>query len=162
MDVRLIEFVRALRAAGVRVSLAESQDAGEALDAVGVAERERFRAALRATLVKEARDHATFDYLFPLFFGSGQPPLADIPAELTEEQRDTLREALAALAGDAEALAALLRQLLEGQHFSESQLQQLGEQSGLAEGESLMQRRWSSGACGARPACVSWRNSSAS
>ena len=142
MDIRLIEFVRALRAAGVRVSLAESQDAGEALDAVGVAERERFRAALRATLVKEARDHATFDYLFPLFFGSGQPPLADIPAELTEEQRDTLREALAALAGDAEALAALLRQLLEGQHFSESQLQQLGEQSGLAEGESLMQRRW--------------------
>lgn len=142
MDARLVEFIRALRAAGVRVSLAESQDAGDALAAVGVAERERFRAALRATLVKEARDHPAFDYLFPLFFGSGQPPMVDIPADLTEEERATLREALTALAGDAEALAELLRQLLQGQHFQTPQLQELGEQSGLPDGASLMQRRW--------------------
>ncbi len=142
MDSRLIEFVRALRAAGVRVSLAESQDAGEALAAVGVAQRERFQAALRGTLVKEARDQAIFDYFFPLFFGSGQPPMSDIPADMTEEQRDALRDALMSLAGDVAALNDLLRQLLEGQQFTELQLQQLGEQSGLADGESLTQRRW--------------------
>ncbi|MDD9954766.1 MAG: VWA domain-containing protein [Anaerolineaceae bacterium] len=142
MDARLIEFIRALRASGLRVSLAESQDAGEALEAVGVAQRERFRAALRSTLVKEARDQPVFDYFFPLFFGSGQPLMSDIPADMTEEQRDVLREALMSLAGDAAALRDLLRQLLEGQRFSESQLQQLGEQSSLAEGESLTQRRW--------------------
>ena len=143
MDTRLIEFVRALRAAGVRVSLAESQDAGDALDAVGVAERERFRAALRATLVKEARDHATFDYLFPALFRQ-RPTAAGRHPSRTDGGAARYPAGGAGCTGgaDAEALAALLRQLLEGQHFSESQLQQLGEQSGLAEGESLMQRRW--------------------
>ncbi len=142
MDARLIEFIRALRAAGVRISLAESQDAGQALDAVGVAQRQRFRAALSATLVKEARDQGLFDYFFPLFFGSGQPPMADIPGGMSEEARDTLREALAALAGDVEALQDLLRQLLQGRPFEQSRLDQLGEHSGLPEGESLTQRRW--------------------
>ena len=142
MDSRLIEFIRALRAAGLRVSQAESQDAARALDATGVAQRERFRAALRATLIKNARDHPAFDYFFPLFFGSAQPPMADIPADLPDEQRAALREALAALAGDAAALQELLRQLLAGQPFAPSRLQQLGENIGLPAGESPAQQRW--------------------
>ncbi|HYO88372.1 MAG TPA: hypothetical protein VER79_06965, partial [Candidatus Limnocylindrales bacterium] len=79
MDKRMIDFIRALRAAGVRVSLAESMDAAKSIEAVGVHDREIFRAALRTTLVKEARDQGTFEYFFPLFFAQGQPPLQDIP-----------------------------------------------------------------------------------
>ena len=50
MDQRIVEFVAALRAAGVRVSLAESADAFQAVDEVGVMEREVFKTGLRSTL----------------------------------------------------------------------------------------------------------------
>ena len=38
MDDRLVEFVRGLRSAGVRVSLAESLDAFEAVEILGASE----------------------------------------------------------------------------------------------------------------------------
>jgi len=75
MDNRMVQFIRAMRAAGVRISLAESQDAMFGVDAVGAGNRDAFRSTLRATLVKEARDQGTFEYFFPLFFGNNQPPL---------------------------------------------------------------------------------------
>ncbi len=36
MDKRVIEFIRTLRAAGVRISVAESADAMDAVDVIGV------------------------------------------------------------------------------------------------------------------------------
>jgi uncharacterized protein len=39
MDKRMVQFIRALRAAGVRISLAESQDAMFAVNAVGAENR---------------------------------------------------------------------------------------------------------------------------
>jgi uncharacterized protein with von Willebrand factor type A (vWA) domain len=56
MEQRMVEFIAGLRAAGVRVSLAESNDAFHAVEQVGVMDRDTFRAALRTTLVKEAGD----------------------------------------------------------------------------------------------------------
>ena len=53
MEDRMIRFIAALRAGGVRVSLAESADAFYAVDHLGVQDREAFRLSLRATLVKE-------------------------------------------------------------------------------------------------------------
>ena len=82
MDKRIVDFIRALRASGVRISLAESMDAARGVEEVGVKEREFFRDALRATLIKEARDLGTFEYFFPLFFAQGQPPLENIPDQL--------------------------------------------------------------------------------
>jgi hypothetical protein len=70
MEDRMIKFIAALRAEGVRVSLAESADAFLAVDDLGVLDRETFRLSLRATLVKEAADLPAFDELFPLFFDS--------------------------------------------------------------------------------------------
>ena len=54
MDQRIVEFVAALRASGVRVSIAESEDAFRAVQHIGIRDRRRFRDALRTTLVKEA------------------------------------------------------------------------------------------------------------
>ncbi len=68
MEARLVDFARLLRQNGVRVSPAEVADAGRALAVVGVAERDDFRAALRATLVKRAADVPLFDQLFALYF----------------------------------------------------------------------------------------------
>ena len=75
MEDRVIEFVRGLRAAGVRVSLAESMDALRAVEVLGVANKDLFRESLRATLVKESDDFAAFEELFPLYFGSGGPAM---------------------------------------------------------------------------------------
>ena len=70
MEDRMIKFIAALRAGGVRISLAESADAFTAIDKVGVQTRESFRLGLRTTLVKEATGLPVFDELFPLFFGT--------------------------------------------------------------------------------------------
>ena len=68
MDAKVVEFTALLRRNGVRVSLAETMDAFQALDAVGLGDRDTVRAALRATAVKRAVDVPTFDRLFDLYF----------------------------------------------------------------------------------------------
>jgi len=68
MDERILEFLGDLRRGEIRVSTTEAMDALQACSEVGVAEREDFRAALAATLVKETRDLPTFNRLFDLYF----------------------------------------------------------------------------------------------
>ena len=126
MDKRMVDFIRALRAAGVRISLAESQDAMNGVGHIGVSARSHFASTLRATLVKEVRDQGTFDYFFPLFFGSGQPPMENIPDNLSQGDQDMLKDALQSLMGNMNALNDLLRQLMQGQLFDQNQLDQMG------------------------------------
>src|SRR5512142_1830151 len=95
MDQRIVEFISAMRAAGVRVSLAESGDAFQAVDHLGVQDREQFRISLRSTLVKENSDLETFDNLFPLFFQTGTPPPMFNPSqEMSEKDAAMLAKAL--------------------------------------------------------------------
>jgi hypothetical protein len=68
MDERILEFIGDLRRAEIRVSTMEALDALQAAAEVGLADRDTFRTALAATLVKEARDLAAFDRLFDLYF----------------------------------------------------------------------------------------------
>jgi uncharacterized protein with von Willebrand factor type A (vWA) domain len=93
----MVGFIQALRADGVRVSLAESRDAFSATQLLGMLDREAFRAALRAALVKQRSDQPTFDRLFPLFFQAGAPPMLNAAAELSAADLDLLRRALEAL-----------------------------------------------------------------
>src|SRR5579875_936288 len=65
---RVVAFGRLLRARGVRLTQAETQDALRALTMIQVGEREEFRAALRATLVHRFEDLATFDLAFEQFW----------------------------------------------------------------------------------------------
>lgn len=142
MDKRIVDFIRVMRAAGVRISLAESVDALKGVENVGVAERDLFRAALKTTLVKEAKDQGTFDYFFPLFFGDSQPPLQNIPDNMSQEDQEKLQQALQSLMGDLDALRELLRQLIDGERFSQEQLDQAGERSGLPQANEMYQRQW--------------------
>ncbi len=142
MQNRMIEFVRALRAAGIRVSLAESQDAMFAVDHSGVRDQGAFKNSMKATLVKNQRDQPIFDYFFPLFFKNNKPPLQNILEQLSPEQEQLLQEALQSLMGDVDALRDLLRRLLEGREFSDEELQQLGESAGLAQGDEMYMRNW--------------------
>ena len=128
MEERIARFVAALRAAGVRVSLAESEDAWRAIRAMGVIDRDRFRWSLRATLVKEAADIPIFEELFPLFFGADQPPMLNPQEGLSPEERDMLQQAIDDLAGD---LQRLLDWLLSGRQPTKEELQELAEQAGI-------------------------------
>ena len=142
MQKRMIEFVRALRAAGIRVSLAESQDAMFAVDHSGVRDQATFKSSMKATLVKNQRDQPIFDYFFPLFFKNNKPPMQNILEQLTPEQEGLLQDALRSMMGDLDALRDLLQRLLEGREFSDEELQQLGDSSGLAQGDEMYMRNW--------------------
>jgi uncharacterized protein len=68
MDERILEFIGDLRRAEIRVSTMEALDGLQAAAEVGLVDRDTFRAALAATLVKEARDLPAFDRIFDLYF----------------------------------------------------------------------------------------------
>jgi uncharacterized protein len=142
MDKRMIDFVRALRAAGVRISLAESQDALYGVEIIGVENLEHFKSTMKTTLVKDSNDQDMFEYFFPLFFNANKPPLQNIPENLSQEDQDMLQQALRSLAGMSQALKDLLQQMLQGQNFSDDQLQDFGDRAGLDQGAEMYQRPW--------------------
>ena len=132
MEERIARFVAALRASNVRVSVAESQDAWQAIEHLGVTDREAFRLSLRATLIKDADKLAVFEELFPQYFGTFAPPLLDPQAELTPEQQQMLQEMLEQLMQElAQDLQKLLDWLLNGQNPTQEDLQEMAEQAGL-------------------------------
>jgi uncharacterized protein with von Willebrand factor type A (vWA) domain len=145
---RHIEFVEALRSAGLPVSLSEGLDAVHAISGLGLADRDTLRAAYAATLVKRQPHRAGFDQVFDLYFpalvGDGgfetvaagfetvaaqppQPPGGDGPQELADF-REALVNALGM--GDPDALALLAREAV--QRF------------GLIRGRGPGEQRWSS------------------
>jgi uncharacterized protein with von Willebrand factor type A (vWA) domain len=161
MDQRIIEFVNGLRAAGVRVSIAECEDAFNATAFMGVNNVTDFREALRATLVKEVGDYPVFDQLFPFYFGNDEPPMLNIDQELSPDERRMLQQALRALleqlrrqaeeseqgqpadrqqswrrphpsmSQQLDSLLQLLQSLLQGNSLPSEKIEQAGEQAGL-------------------------------
>ncbi|MEK7786845.1 MAG: hypothetical protein AAB658_15665, partial [Chloroflexota bacterium] len=127
MEDRIIQFIAGLRASGVRVSLAETQDAMRATSHISIEDRDLFRSALKATLIKERTDGAIFDKLFPLFFSAGGPPLTPSSDVLSPDEQDLLRDALRALAGE---LNDLLKRLLKGQNLSQEELEKWARRLG--------------------------------
>ncbi|MEU0966195.1 VWA domain-containing protein [Streptomyces sp. NPDC005917] len=101
---RLTGLVGALRAHGVRVGTGETVDAGRAVAALGLADRELLREGLAATLLHGPGQRAVFDQVFDLYFprGVGGPGAESAG-------RDELRERLAVALADDDT--ALLRQL---------------------------------------------------
>lgn len=139
MDQRVIEFIRGLRAAGVRVSLAESMDALNAIGALGVVDKEVFRSSLRATLVKESEGFAAFDELFPLYFGSGGPALQNAMDDLSADEQEMLQMALQAMSG---RLQNLMDWLTGGEGPTKEELEALAERAGVEWANSPQDARW--------------------
>ncbi|RMG98588.1 MAG: VWA domain-containing protein [Chloroflexi bacterium] len=139
MDNRIVEFIRGLRAAGVRVSLAESVDAMNAVGTLGITDKEIFRASLRTTLVKESEDFPIFDELFPLYFGSGGPALQNALEDLSPEDQQMLEAALQALSG---RLQKLLDWLTSGQGPTKEELEEMARQAGAQWATDQREARW--------------------
>ena len=81
---QLIRFIAALRAAGVRISVAESIDAMNAVAAVGLA-RARMHEALAAALIKDEADRAIFDESFNRFFAAPRANRGEHPDQRGEQ-----------------------------------------------------------------------------
>ena len=146
---RHLDFVLALREAGLPVSVAEDLDAARAISAIGVGSRPLLKAAYAATLVKRELHRPAFEAIFDLYFpavvGAASAPSSDVselsdpdteqpaappsdgPADLASF-RDQLVEALAM--GDEDLLAMMAREAVE----------RFGRIQGRGEG----QQRWSS------------------
>lgn len=139
MEDRMVQFIAGLRAAGVRISLAESQDCMLAVLHLGATNRALFRSGLRATLVKEHTDQPIFDKLFPLYFGSGGPPFVPPDEALSPDDQQMLEAALRALAGE---LNKLMQMLARGQQPSEGEMERFARLAGADRAQRPEQQPW--------------------
>lgn len=140
MEDRLLKFISALRSAGVRISLAESADAFQAVEHLGIKERSTFRTSLQATLIKDAADIPIFEELFSVFFGGSEnPPLLNLTEDLTEEEANQLAQALREL---ADQIRRMIEKLLRGERLSQQELERLAKMVGLNQADSLRYREW--------------------
>ncbi|HSJ95584.1 MAG TPA: hypothetical protein VLC53_00845, partial [Myxococcota bacterium] len=114
MQRKIVEFANLLRKSGLRVSVAEAIDAFEALDELSLEDREVFRDALRASLVKRGDDVATYDQLFDLYWSGFHDNL-----------KNAFEAASAALSADGidmERLLQQIREMLESGQVPEGEL----------------------------------------
>jgi len=141
MESRILQLISALRASGVRVSLAESAEAFSAVDIMGIQDREEFRLSLRATLVKDLKDIPVFDKLFPLFFGTGTPPMmgGNPSDDMTPEEAQMLADALRQY---TENLRQRMQRLMSGDQLSRAELEALGQMVGLNQMDDLRYQNW--------------------
>ncbi len=127
MDDKLVEFANLLRQNGVRVSLAETLDAMGASGLVGLAEREAFRSALRATMIKRAGELPVFEELFDLYFsGLG---------EIIKQAGQAVQDALSMSDQEFQKFLDQVEEMLkkEGKKLSELARQLLSNNSGQLE-----------------------------
>jgi uncharacterized protein with von Willebrand factor type A (vWA) domain len=141
MESRILQLIAALRASGVRVSLAESAEAFSAVDLMGIQHREHFRLSLRSTLIKDVRDLPVFDKLFPLFFGNGQPPPmgGDPTDDMTPEEAQQFAEALRQF---TQSLRQRMERLMNGEQLSRQELEMLAQMVGLNQANDLRHQEW--------------------
>ena len=92
-------------------------------------------------MIKDLKDIPTFDKLFPLFFGSGQPPLmgGDPSADMTPEEAQMWAQAMSQI---AEGLRQRMERLMNGEPLTKSELEALAKMVGLNQARSLEYQNW--------------------
>lgn len=139
MDKRVVEFIRGLRAAGVRVSMAESVDALNAVESLGITDKDIFRTSLRTTLIKEEDDIAAFEELFTIYFGSGGPPLMNATDDMSPDEQEMLKAALSAMSG---RLQQLMDWLTSGEGPTKEELEEMARRAGVQWANNPQEARW--------------------
>jgi hypothetical protein len=162
MQRKVIEFTNLLRKSGIRVSVSEGINAFEALDELSIDDRELFRDALRATMVKRGDEIPTFDQLFDLywsgFYDSLRDAFGDVNARMASMNvdLDALMKQIAELLSqmDGEFDLGALAQALLTQDLS--QLENMIREAAEGAGTSRTCSRWGSSVA-APPRAWGWR-----
>jgi uncharacterized protein with von Willebrand factor type A (vWA) domain len=120
MDAKIVAFTALLRRNGLRVSMSEHLDAFRAVAELGIGDRESFKDALRAAMVKRSIDLPVYDELFDLYFSGLGAAIRDSAEALMETMElseqdfqalmDRLAELLKTLDVDLSELAKALLQ----------------------------------------------------
>jgi uncharacterized protein with von Willebrand factor type A (vWA) domain len=140
MDQRIAQFISALRASGVRISLAETADAFKAIEEMGVQDREMFRISMRSTLIKEAQDLETFEKLFPMFFQPSQPPpMMDATKGMTPQEAQMLAQALRQF---SDQLRKMMEKLMKGEQMSQDEMNQLDQMMNMDGMTDMRYQNW--------------------
>lgn len=125
---RVLDFVGALRRAGVPTALSEGIDAVRLLRHVDLLDRGMLREALAASTIRSANHRAAFDDLFELYFPARRVPGQDDPAR--KDQQDG--------AGEVDAddfMQDLIDRIMSGDDAAIRQMARMAvEQFGAVEG----------------------------
>jgi uncharacterized protein with von Willebrand factor type A (vWA) domain len=133
MQRTMEHFIRALRAADVKVSPAESIDAHRAAEIVGYGERELFRDALCATVAKSAEEVERFDICFETFFTRDEFRSGHVVHTESDISLETMEA--------AERQSELVRMILEDDVAALAQaLEEAAERAGATEITQSTQR----------------------
>jgi uncharacterized protein len=150
MQKKILEFTNILRKSGIRVSTAEAIDSFVALEELSIEDRELFRDALRATMVKRGEEIPTFDELFDLFwsgfydnlresFAQAAGGLGEMGLDL-DALLERIAEILRNMEGDVGELSDLARALLTSDLSQlENLIRQAAQQAGVDRIENFLQ-----------------------
>jgi uncharacterized protein with von Willebrand factor type A (vWA) domain len=104
-------FVHELRSAGLPVSMTENLDAMRAVEHIDISERDLFKAALGATLVKHHQHRPAFDTVFDVYFSLYSPGV-DADDAHADEWAEMVSEAAGGGGGGGELTREELAQML--------------------------------------------------
>jgi len=133
MDGMILKFVAAARAAGLRISTAETLDCLALLPRVDVLDEGQFAALLRANFAKSRLERARFDHLYRLFFHEIREDL-DPASETLAGQMETLQQMLLGIEPRMPAMAAIA-QFLAADPAPYLQMLQAMQSEGSAQGQ---------------------------
>ncbi len=149
MEAKIVEFTNLLRKSGVRVSVSEAIDAFTAVDELSFEDRDLFKTALRASMIKRGDEIPTYDELFDLFWSGFYDNLREAFGAMTGEMAESgvdleqlmgqLAEMLAQLDGDmnlSDLAKALLTQDLS---TLENLIRDAADQAGTQRIENMLQ-----------------------
>ncbi|MAI79495.1 MAG: hypothetical protein CL917_11175 [Deltaproteobacteria bacterium] len=106
MQAKIVEFTNLLRKSGIRVSVAEGIDAFRALEELSIEERDVFRDALRASMVKRGDEISTFNELFDLYWSGFYDNL--------RESFGSLGDQMGEMEIDLDALMQQMTEMMQG------------------------------------------------
>src|SRR5258707_10996441 len=127
MEAKRDYLANILRQNGDRVSLAETLDALAASGMIGLGERDAFRGALRATMIKRASELPVFEELFDVYFSG----LGEIIKQAGQGVQDALSMSDQEFQKFLDQVEEMLKQ--EGKKLSELAKQLLQNNSGAIE-----------------------------
>ena len=104
----LVEFVEALRSAGIAVGPSETVDAGAVMAVLGLGDREVLREGLACAVLRRADHRGTYDAMFDLWF----PAALGARTVVSDDEEDGDTDGLAPQ--DVEAMRDALVQMLSG------------------------------------------------